>query len=74
MTSAQPSAEPVPFVASDADIDIMLELCGDDAREAIRVLIMSNVKLQDEMARLRSTAIRAASRGFIRARPAPRAA
>lgn len=74
MTSELAHAEAEPFVVSDEDIDVMLELCEDDARDAIRILISANVRLQEEIDELRRTAIRAASQGYVRARPAPRPA
>lgn len=72
MTSEPAPAVREPFAASDADVDLVLELCGDDARDAIRILLDATVQLEAEIAALRAAATRAASRGYIRARPAER--
>lgn len=70
-------SEPAPagrdeFVGSDEDVDLVIELCGGDAREAVRTLIVAYAALEEELGLARRDAARQTarhvSRGYVRGR------
>jgi hypothetical protein len=69
MPSEHQPAERPSFVGSDEDVDAVIELCDGDARAAVRVLILANAALEEQLERLAHEV----SRGYVRARTkAPR--
>ena len=64
MPSEHQPAERPSFVGSDEDVDAVIELCDRDARAAVRVLILANAALEEQLERLAHEV----SRGYVRAR------
>ena len=64
MPSERQPAERPSFVGSDEDVDAVIDLCDGDARAAVRVLILANAALEEELERLAHEV----SRGYVRAR------
>lgn len=63
MPAAEPERppEPDPFAVGDDEVDAVLAEAGDDAREAVRMLLR-------DLAVMAADADAAASRGFLRGR------
>lgn len=64
MPSEPAPAEQKPFAYSDEDIDVVIELCGGDPREAIRTLLIASALYEAE----RDEALAELSAGYVRAR------
>lgn len=68
MPSEPAPAERPRFVGSDEDVDAVIELCVGDLRAAIRVLIVANAALEEQLEAARQEA----SWGYVRGRPSRR--
>ena len=65
---AEPAEKPR-FIGGDEDVDAVIDLCDGDPRAAIRVLIVANAVLEEQLEAARQEA----SWGYVRGRPSRRA-